>query len=282
MNEPFISERARQILQLEPKTVKNDEARASFELPLNARLPLASVAVEEINSAHGTNFATIIQALRNTNGQIAPPHRLQELGIEPRTGESAVKNGSTISGPPFVAVGLLQAGFGLAQRYASIEAGHGEHIWGKPKRQVLSEASNIPVLAIGELLDPYGQGRAFQEAVFVNDPVWADDLPEGELMHGWGRARVGAHMDYMQALGERLNIRLLLTYDPEDQGRDHDFRDLIIEVITQIADEQSIDYSDVRVGSVDEFPIPLGGHDEFLARQPIYSAAQVSAFLLDQ
>lgn len=123
-----LRERAMRILELEPNVGNTKEIRESFALPANTRPPLHSVAEEQLNSVHGTNFAVIIQALRNANGQIAPPERLEELGISRRTGESLKSAGSTTMGLPFVAAGLLRAGLGMALRYANIEAGCGNHV----------------------------------------------------------------------------------------------------------------------------------------------------------
>lgn len=113
-----------------------------------------------------------------------------------------------------------------------------------------------------------------QEELFVKGPVWADDLPPENPMYGWGRKRVGAQMNYMQALGERLNIRLILTYDPESEGREQEYRELMREVVALISEEQAVDYSDVPVRLVDDLP-ETDAVKRFRSHETIISGAQV-------
>ena len=206
-----FAERAAEIMRREPRTEKTPAILASFAHPLNYRHPLETIPLESIAAAHGTNFATVVQALRNANGQLVPQPRLPELGIELRTGETAMSNGATVQGPPFVSAGRLQAGLHMAKHYALIETGHGSHFWGVPNRNVLSEASNIPVIVIGEIVDPEGRGKANHEEYYVRNPIWVDNLPKDHPWYGWTYEQVGSIMDAMQIQAERLNIRMLLV-----------------------------------------------------------------------
>ena len=247
-----VTERAAEIMRQEPLTQKTPEILTSFAHPLNFRPPLDTIPHERIAAAHGTNFATVVQALRNANGQLVPHTRLSELGIELRTGETAMSNGATVQGPPFVSAGRLQAGLLMAKNYALIETGHGAHFWGVPKRNVLSEASNIPVIVIGEIVDPEERGKANHEEYYVRNPIWVDDLPEGHPWYGWTYEQVGSIMDAIQIQAERVNIRVLLMWDPESKGRDEAYRDVMKEVIAMLSAEQEIDYSDVPVRMLKE------------------------------
>ena len=56
----------------------------------------------------------------------------------------------------------------------------------------------------------------------------------------------------MQIQAERLNIRMLLVWDPESRSRDEAYRDVMKEVIAMLSAEQEIDYSDVPVCMVKE------------------------------
>jgi len=247
-----FAERAAEIMRREPRTEKTPAILASFAHPLNYRHPLETIPLESIAAAHGTNFATVVQALRNANGQLVPQPRLPELGIELRTGETAMSNGATVQGPPFVSAGRLQAGLHMAKHYALIETGHGSHFWGVPNRNVLSEASNIPVIVIGEIVDPEGRGKANHEEYYVRNPIWVDNLPKDHPWYGWTYEQVGSIMDAMQIQAERLNIRMLLVWDPESRSRDEAYRDVMKEVIAMLSAEQEIDYSDVPVCMVKE------------------------------
>lgn len=239
-----IEERARRVLDAEPKTEKTEEIVRSFRLPLNSR---RAVSAKLIDSTHGTNFATIIQALRNANGQLAPPARLAELGIAQRTGESAESSGSAVKTPPYVSVGWLRNGLSIAHLYAMVEAGHGKHFWGEPDRQVLSEASDIPIIAIGDLVDPEGHARAAHEDIYVKNTDWRKTVPKDNPLDGRSHAFVSAFMDNIQNLGERLNIRLLIVWDPKSSGRDEEYRDLVKTVIALIGQEVGTDYSDISI-----------------------------------
>lgn len=247
-----VTERAAEIMRREPRTEKTPAILASFAHPLNYRHPLDTIPHERIAGAHGTNFATVVQALRNANGQLVPQPRLTELGIELRTGETAKSNGATVQGPPFVSAGRLQSGLLMAKHYALIETGQGAHFWGVPKRNVLSEASNIPVIVIGELVDPEGRGKANHEELYVRNPIWVDDLPEEHPWYGWTYEQVGSMMDAIQIQAERVNIRVLLVWDPESKGRDEAYRYVTKKVIEMISVEQQIDYSDLSVRTMKE------------------------------
>ena len=116
-----------------------------------------------------------------------------------------------------------------------------------PKRSVLSEASNIPVVVLGELVDPEGKGKANHEEIYVKNPTWADNVAEDHPFYGWTYEQVGEFMDALQMQSERVNIRGLFVWDPESKGRDEVYRDIVKSVIDRIAAEQEIDYSDVSV-----------------------------------
>ncbi len=247
-----VTERAAEIMRKEPMTQKTPDILASFAQPLNYRPALDTIPHECIAAAHGTNFATLVQALRNANGQLVPYTRLPELGIERRTGETAMSNGAPVQGPPFVSAGRLQAGLHMAKHYALIETGHGAHYWGVPKRNALSEASNIPVIVLGELVDPEGRGKANHEEIYVRNPTWVDDLQKDHPWYGWSYEQVGSMMDAIQIQAERINIRLILVWDPESKGRDESYRDVMREVIAMISAEQEIDYADVPVRMLKE------------------------------
>ena len=75
------SEIAAEIMRFEPATEKTAEILESFKLPLNSRPPLASTPCESICAAHGSNFSTALQVLRNANGQLVDHSRLVELRI---------------------------------------------------------------------------------------------------------------------------------------------------------------------------------------------------------
>lgn len=244
-----IIRRAKEIMHREPVIEKTADILASFAQPLNSRAPLE---IDKIDSTHGTNFAAIVQALRNANGQLVPHTRLTELGIRQRTGESSKINGSPLQAPPFVSVGLLRNGLSISHYYALIEAGYGNHIWGKPTRKILSEASNIPSIAIGELLDPEGKGRALHEEIFVKNPTWVDTLPKENPLHGKSYQEVGEFMDNIQNLGERLNIRALLVWDPEEKGQDELYFELVKKTIELISQEQKSDYTDIAIIMIKE------------------------------
>ncbi|MEM6363929.1 MAG: hypothetical protein AAF745_05860 [Planctomycetota bacterium] len=241
-----FADRAAAIMQLEPVTEKTPEILASFGVPLNSRPLLADVSFETFEW-HGTNFAVVVQGLRNANGQLVPHSRLPELGIQLRTGEGTLSKGLPEKTPPFVSVGRLDNGSGVVEHYARIEAGHGDHYWGKPNRSVLSEASDIPVIVIVELLDPEGKGQAKHEEIFVNSPSFIEGLDEGHPFFGWTQEQVAAMMNEIQRCGERLNIRILLVWDPESKGRDKAYRAIVEQVLSLLSDEQGIDYADVPV-----------------------------------
>jgi hypothetical protein len=239
-------------MRREPRTEKTPAILASFAHPLNYRHPLDTIQYESIAAAHGTSFATVVQALRNANGQLVPQPRLSDLGIELRTGETAKSNGAPVQGPPFVSAGRLQAGLHMAKHYALVETGHGGHYWGVPKRNVISEARNIPVIVLGELVDPEGRGKANHEEIYVKNPTWVDELPEEHPWYGWTYEQVGSMMEAIQIQAERVNIRVLLVWDAESKGRDEAYRYVTKKVIEMISAEQQIDYSDLSVRTMKE------------------------------
>ncbi len=241
-----FTQRAAEIMRLEPVTEKTPEILASFRMPLSSRPLLADVSYEAFEW-HGTNFAVVVQGLRNANGQMVPHSRLPELGIELRTGEGTLSTGAPAETPPYVSVGRLDNGSGVVERYALIEAGHGDHYWGKPNRSVLSEASDIPVIVIGELLDPEGNGQAMHEKIFGINSSFVGNVSEDHPFYGWTPEQVAAMMTAIQRYGERLNVRILLVWDPVSKGRDKAYRAIAEEVLSLISDEQGIDYSDVPV-----------------------------------
>ena len=61
-----VTERAAEIMRREPLTPKTPEILASFAHPLNYRPSLDTIPHDRIAAAHGTNFATVVQALWNS------------------------------------------------------------------------------------------------------------------------------------------------------------------------------------------------------------------------
>jgi hypothetical protein len=59
-------------------------------------------------------------------------------------------------------------------------------------------------------------------------------------------------MDAIQIQAERVNIRVLLVWDPESKGRDEAYRYVTKKVIEMISVEQQIDYSDLSVRTMKE------------------------------
>ena len=59
-------------MRREPLTKKTPEILASFAHPLNYRPPLDTIPHERIAAAHGTNFATVVQALAMQTDSLCP------------------------------------------------------------------------------------------------------------------------------------------------------------------------------------------------------------------
>ena len=72
----------------------------------------------------------------------------------------------------------------VACHYAMVEAGYKDRYWGKPEREMLSEADKIPVVMIGEPVDPDGKGAASNGAIYLKCP------PVGDTRLVWARASV--------------------------------------------------------------------------------------------
>ena len=118
-------------------------------------------------------------------------------------------------------------------------------------------SSNIPVIVLGELVDPEGRGKANYEEIYVRNPTWVNDLKkEDHPWYGWSYEQVGSMMDAIQIQAERINIRVILVWDTESKGRDEAYRDVMKEVIAMISVEQEIDYADVPVRILKELAEP--------------------------
>ncbi len=79
-------------------------------------------------------------------------------------------NGSPYETSPFVSVGKIENGISPSNHYALIESGYSSHFWGRPERLIFSEASNIPIIVIGDLHDPNGQGKKYHLEILLMTP----------------------------------------------------------------------------------------------------------------
>ena len=139
-----------------------------------------------------------------------------------------------------------------------VEAGYKDRYWGKPEREMLSEADKIPVVMIGEPVDPDGKGAASNDAIYLNCPQETlDSFGPEHPWHGLTTQQVAESMLWQMQM-ERLNVRVLLVADPEDKGRDEMFRDIVQQVVDRVSEEQQLDYSDLRVCLVKDLLSHLG------------------------
>ena len=224
---------------------------------------MGSITHERICYAHGSNLATAIQVLRNANGQLVPHTRLLELGIERRTGEGMVSRGAPRDSHALVASANINISCGLrvGHHYAQVEVGHAEFYYGMPQRYVLSAAANIPVVMIGEKVDPVGIGAAQNERF-----VWASAWREGGgslrrrgaagskplAASEWSAIADDGASRAFHMHSERVNVRVLLVWDPEGAGRDELYCKITQHLVQLIAAEQRLHYHDLHVGLLKE------------------------------
>eukprot|EP00931_Biecheleriopsis_adriatica_P060472 TRINITY_DN36328_c0_g1_i1.p1 TRINITY_DN36328_c0_g1~~TRINITY_DN36328_c0_g1_i1.p1 ORF type:complete len:324 (+),score=49.21 TRINITY_DN36328_c0_g1_i1:41-1012(+) len=133
-----------------------------------------------------------------------------------------------------------------AEHYAHSEAGLKSKLEGSRSIR-RSEASLIPVVLIGELVDPEGKGAALNK-IFQNPTEEAvKSFPVGNPLYGKTVAEV-KEVFANQVIGERLKIRGLFVAHPTNADHDPSVLELAKELVRRVALEQRCDYSDIHVG----------------------------------
>merc|ERR1719410_2794036 len=106
-----------------------------------------------------------------------------------------------------------------------------------------SEAAFIPVLVIGELVDPDGAGAALNNQ-FQNPPEeMVHTIPKENPLYGKTLAEV-KEVFADQIIGERLKIHMIFVAPPTDAEKEPAVLGLVQDLVQRVAEEQGHDYSD--------------------------------------
>ncbi|CAE7182300.1 unnamed protein product [Symbiodinium necroappetens] len=149
-----------------------------------------------------------------------------------------------------------------AERYSHSEAGMIFKL--DSSRSVRrSEASLIPAILIGELVDPRGKGAALNKQFQNPTDETVKSIPVGNPLYGKTVEEIKEEFAD-QVIGERLKIRGIFVAHPTNAEQDPSLLELVKELVRRIALEQRCDYSDIHVGllrkEVATFKEALSGH----------------------
>jgi len=193
-------------------------------------------------AAHGANLSVALSALQNCNGQLCGEQRRRELGVRTRTGEGKrYINSESYAGFRFVCAGnaLRKDSIEICERYARIEAGYGEHYWGRPRVETTSRASSFCVVMLGEVVDPNGEGAGKNENDFLNISQEVFELyyrnwPK-DLRKTFPTRQAFCEAHAFQILAERINIRCILIFDPHDPSKDESLQLLVQDLVRTVS-----------------------------------------------
>ena len=203
------------------------------------------------NAAHGTNLAAALSALRNTSGQLVPINQLGETlwasGATPEPyleGEDRIPLRNVVFAADILHFG--KQAFETAERYARCEARMEPKL--KGSRAIhRSEASLIPALLLGELVDPKGIGAKLN--VHFQNPTQSvvDSVPADNPLYGKTVEQFKAVFED-QIIGERFKVHGIFVAHPTDARKDARVLELATRLVQASAIEQRCDYSGIRVG----------------------------------
>lgn len=133
-----------------------------------------------------------------------------------------------------------------AEGYERSEAGVGTKLEGS-KSIPNSEASSIPALMIGELVDPNGTGAALNNQFQKPPDEMLHTLPQENPLYGKTLAEV-KEVFADQIIWERLKIHMIFVAHPTHAEKEPAVLGVVQDLVHRAAEEQGHDYCDVRVG----------------------------------
>ena len=148
-----------EILEKEPLIDKSKAILSSFLEKLNQRTPVGMEPTTANLVARGTNLAAVLSALHNSNEQLVPIARMEEIGFSRSCGATA---DSFISSIPILRdfVFAVDLSFGGKAIESVITYSLTASLRNKDEKNaamktiVRSKAALIPAIVVGELLDP--------------------------------------------------------------------------------------------------------------------------------